>query len=64
MDVESIAGVGEDLIAAGIVVAGVDDTEGVRVSLLGCEDGGEEDTFSASAGVAEGMEEGDDAGVG
>ena len=45
------------MVAAGVMVAGVDYAERVGVALLGCVDGGEEDALAAATGVAEGMEE-------
>ena len=59
VDVEAVADIGDDLFLAGIVVAGVDDAERVRVALLSRQNCREEHTFASSTSITEWMEEAD-----
>lgn len=64
MNVESIFRILQNLLFARIVITRVDYTQSFGVFLLGREDRLEEDAFTSTAGVAEGVEEADDSIVG
>jgi hypothetical protein len=52
VDVEAVLDTFEDCEFVDVVVAGVDYACGFRPALLGCSDGGPEDSFAASSCIA------------